>query len=486
MTPDFGIINYGVVLAYLATMLGIGLRFSRRQKTKEDYFLAGRRMPWLPVAMSMFASLTSAMTFMGLPSRAFSENIALIVVCVVSPLLVPVLVLVFYPVYRRHRVTTSYEYIGLRFGPAARYTVSGLFVLARLGWMASVIYAPALALSTATGIPLWLSITLMGVMATAYTVLGGLTAVLWTDVAQFVILVGGALWAAVSLSGSVPDGVAGILHTAAETGRLQVAGLVPSLTGMSIFTVGICFFLQMMQDYGTDQVTVQRMMAIRDDRSVTKAILFNAMTDFVMIALLLFIGLGLFAYYRANPAELGDMKADAVLPHYVATRLPAGIAGLVISAIFAAAMSSMDSGINSLATVIEHDFICPLRRAARDEKHDVRLARLLTLALGAIATSAAFLVQRMEHLVEAYAMVMGLFSAPILALFLLGIVSRRASFAGWLAGAAIAIPATLWLKLGARIHWVYYFPFSFGMTYAVGWLASLPVRREDGCSKRVS
>ena len=461
------------MLVYLAGMIAIGLRFSRRQKTKEDYFLAGRNMPWLPVAMSMFASLTSAMTFMGLPSRAFSENISLIIVCVISPLLVPVLVFVFYPVYRRHRVTTSYEYIGFRFGPRARRTVSGLFVLARLGWMASVIYAPALALSVATGIPLWLSITVMGVMATAYTVLGGLAAVLWTDVAQFVILVGGAVWLAVSLSTAVPGGVEGILRAAADTGRLQVADLVPSLAKMSVFTVGICFFLQMMQDYGTDQVTVQRMMAIRDDRGVTKAILFNAATDFVMIALLLFIGLGLFAYYQANPAELANMKADAVLPHYVATCLPAGIAGLVISAIFAAAMSSMDSGINALATVIEHDFICPLRRAERDEKHDVRLARLLTLALGATATGAAFLVQRMAHLVEAYAMVMGLFSAPILALFLLGMVSRRTSFAGWLVGAALAIPATLWLKLSAQVHWVYYFPFSFGTAYAVGWLASL-------------
>jgi len=128
----FGTINYVILGAYLAGMLAIGLRFARRQHTREDYFLAGRSMPWLPVAMSMFASLTSAITFMGLPATAYRENVALLVVCLVSPLLVPILVFGIYPVYRRLHVTTSYEYIGHRYGEATRGSVSALFVLARL------------------------------------------------------------------------------------------------------------------------------------------------------------------------------------------------------------------------------------------------------------------------------------------------------------------------------------------------------------------
>ncbi len=471
MPVSFGLLNSVILGIYLAAMVLIGLWFMRRQRTTEDYFLASRAMPWLPVAMSMFASLTSAVTFMGLPARAFEENVSLLVVCIVSPLLVPVLVLVLYPAYRRRGVTTSYEFIGLRFGPAGRTAVSLLFVLARLGWMGTVIYAPALALSVATGLPLVLTILLMGGMATLYTALGGLAAVLWTDVVQFVILVAGAFWVAIDLTLRAPDGMMGILHIAREAGLLQIAGGGLSLYEMSGLTVGIAFFLQMLQDYGTDQVTVQRMLAIKKPGGVIKATIFNAATDVVMVALLLFIGLGLFAFYQANPS-LAPANADTVLPHFIMHSLPAGVSGLLISAIFAAAMSSMDSGINSLATVIEHDLIKPFRRLARSEHHDVNQARLLTVALGVLATAMAFSVSRMDNIIEAFSTYMGLFNAPVLALFVLGFVSRKARFSAWCVGVIPAVAATLAIR-HAGIHWVYYFPISFTVCFAIAWLVGL-------------
>ena len=472
ITPGF--LNYAVLFAYLAGMLLIGLRFAGRQKTTEDYFLAGRRMPWLPVAMSMFASVTSAITFMGLPSRAYGENIALVVVCVISPLLAPVLIFGLYPVYRRHRVTTSYEYIGMRFGPGGRYAASAFFLLARLGWLATVVYAPALALSVATGMSQTLAILLMGALATGYTVLGGLAAVLWTDVAQFVILVCGAIWIAVDLVIRVPGGAAGIMEIAAEAGRLHIIDWRINLYEMTGLGVALSFFLSLMQEYGTDQVTVQRMLSVRSNRGVVKATIFNAMTDMVMVSLLLFIGLGLLAYYKAFPEHMSEViKPDSILPFYVITRLPAGISGLIISAIFAAAMSSMDSGINSMATVIEHDFVDSLRDRKRDEKRAVLEARLLTLALGAAATALAFVIGRFEHIIESFATFMSLFSAPVLALFILGMTSKRARLEGWILGAATAISATLLLKIIAQVHWVYYFPCSFAAACAVGWISSL-------------
>ena len=468
---SFGLLNSAILAAYLVGMVLIGVRFSRCQKTTEDYFLAARAMPWLPVAMSMFASLTSAITFMGLPARAYEENIALLMVCLVSPLLVPVLVLVLYPAYRRRGVTTSYEFIGLRFGRGGRTAVAVLFVLARLGWMGAVIYAPALALSVATGLPLALTILLMGVMATLYTVLGGLAAVLWTDVVQFVILVAGACWVAVSLVAGSPDGIAGILRIAGEGGRLHVVGWRLSLFEMSGLAVAVSFFLQMLQDYGTDQVAVQRMLAIRKPSGVARAAIFNAVTDVVMIALLLFIGLGLFAYYQRHPGLAPAGAADSVLPHFIMNSLPAGFSGLLISAIFAAAMSSMDSGINSLATVIEHDLIRPFRRCARSEAQDVRLARGLTLALGTAATVLAFGITRMQNIVEAFATFMGLFNAPVLALFMLGFVSRHVRIGAWYAGVAPAVMATLAARHWIGLHWVYYVPLSFSTCFTVAWLA---------------
>lgn len=248
-----------VMLLYLAAMLGVGLRFAGRQKTTETYFLAGRAMPWTPVALSLYASLTSATTYLVLPSKAYHQNIAIIVAGGASLLVAPFLIHLFYPVYRRLRVTTSYEYLGLRFGSAARWAASLLFVMARLSWMGLVVYAPSLALAVITTWPLWVCILLMGLLATVYTALGGISAVLWTDVVQFVILVGGAVWVAILLSSRTPGGPPGILSHAAASGHLAVFGLWPRLAATTWLSAGLYFFLQMMQDYGTDQVSVQHL-----------------------------------------------------------------------------------------------------------------------------------------------------------------------------------------------------------------------------------
>lgn len=469
----FSPLNYAILFIYLGAMLAIGLCFARRQKTTEEFFLAGRRMPWLIVAMSMYASLTSAVTYMGLPSAAYQENVSLIVVSVISPLVAPFLILLFYPFYRRLNVTTSYEYVGARFGPGARYTASALFLLARLGWIGAVVYAPALALSVATGLPIGISIILMGAVATLYTALGGITADIWTDVVQFAIMIAGAAWLAATLVARVPGGAAGILRVAAETGHLRVLEGRFSFFEMTGAVVAVTFFFQLLQDYGTDQTTVQRLMTIPHSRGVAKAILFNAATDFLVIGLLLFIGIGIFAYGRAFPGALpGDLPGDRVLPHYIMHALPDGVSGLLVTAIFAAAMSSMDSGISSLSKVIVSDFVRPLRRAARSDRHDLNLARGLTFALGAMATGVAFYVASFKHLIQAYTAIISLFSGPVLALFLLGMLTKRGRFPAWLAGCAIAIPATLYIQYVVKVHWVYYFPFAFAVTFLVGWLGS--------------
>lgn len=469
----FSTLNYTILAVYLAAMVGIGVWFARRHKNTEDYFLAGRKMPWLIVGMSMYASLTSAITFMALPATAYNENISFLVVSLVSPLVAPFLVLLFYPFYHRLRVVTSYEYVDRRFGRPARFAVSGLFILARLGWLGTVIYAPALALSTVTSIPLSICILLMGLLATVYTALGGLAADIWTDVVQFVIMIGGAIWLVVTLVNRVPDGAAGIWHLASETGRLHILNLDFNLYAMSGLIVAVAYFFQLMQDYGTDQTTVQRMMAIPTLRGVTKAIFFNAAVDFVIVATLLFIGLGLFAYHTAFPSLLPDgLKNDQILPYYIIHALPDGVSGLLITALFAAAMSSMDSGISCVATVIINDFVKPLRGGHDEDAQDLKLARWLTFGLGVFATGLAFYVSTFEQLIEAYSSIISLFNAPILALFLLGIFSRRVQMGHWLLGTAAGVAANLWVQKLTEVHWIYYFPLSLGLTLVVAGLAS--------------
>jgi solute:Na+ symporter, SSS family len=465
---SFNLIDTVILILYLAAMVGIGFFFAGRQKSAEDFFLAGRRMPWLAVAMSMYASLTSAVTYMGLPGLAYRSNVTLLAVAVVSPLLAPVLIFVFYPVYRKLGITTSYEYIGIRFGPAARKTAAALFLLARLGWMATVIYAPAMALSVATGLPLLTSILTMGLLATLYTVAGGLAAVLWTDVVQFITLIGGAVLVAVFLTNAAPEGLSGILSFAHSHDRLQLDGSI-SLWRMTLTGVAISFFFQMMQDYGTDQVTVQRLLSTKTKGGMAKAILFNAGTDFFIISLLLFIGLGLFAYFQLQPGTLpANIDGDKIFPWFIAHILPTGLSGLLIAAIFAAAMSSMDSGINSMATVVVNDFIGEGRNA-------VHRARAVTAALGLLATGLSiglFFVAGATGIIETFAKFMSLFSAPVLALFLLGLLTKRGSFTAWIPAALLSIAFTGWLQT-TGVSWIWYFPAGFAVSFSGAWLLSL-------------
>lgn len=474
---EFGVLNTAVLVAYMVAMLVIGVFFAGRQRTAEDFFLAGRSLPWLPVAMSMYASVTSASTYLVLPAKAYGENVAMIVASLVSPLVAPLLIFVFYPVYRRMRVTTSYEYIGMRFGPVARQAVAALFVLARLGWLGTVLYAPSLALSVATGWSLAACILLLGVVSTAYTVMGGLSAVVWTDVVQFVILVGGAFWVLGTLVLEVPGGAPAIWSTAKAAGRLQVFDLHLGAGGgpfssvllhMSIWSVALHMALTMCHEYGTDQITVQRLMAVRDDRGVTKVILFNAATDFVLVAVLLFIGLGLLAFYRADPAGMPALAStDGILPHFIRHNLPAGIAGLVVTAILAAAMSSVDSGLNSIATVIDVDLIRPWRRGTVAEVREIAAARWMTVGLGAAATGIAFIMADIQDILDGFTQVTSLFSAPVLSLFFLGVLWKRTSFAAWLGSLGVVPPLMSTVNTATAVNWSWRFPLSFAASVVV-------------------
>lgn len=474
---SFTPLNYGILFVYLAAMFACGVYFAGRQRTTDDYFLAGRNMPWLVVAMSMFASLTSATSYMGFPGRAFDENCSMLMVGVASLLVAPILVFVFYPFYRRLGVTTSFEYVEQRFGPPARFAASGLFLLARLGWLGVVVYSPALAISVVTGVNLYVAIVLMGVLSVAYTAIGGLAAVLWTDLLQFIILVAGAIWIAATLIYAAPDGAAGILADAQAAGKLfnwQVSPLEMSAT-----VILLAYFFNHMQDYGVDQITVQRLMAIRDYRGMAKAAFADAIFNLAILALLLFIGLGLSSYYANAQGRLPEgLSGDKVVPFFIINELPNGVSGLLITALFAAAMSSVDSGVNSLATVVVHDFVRPLRRQVRSEADDLRLARILTVVFGGFAIGAACYAAQQKNILTAALVPLGLFTGPILALFLLGMLTRRGSFRAWCVAAAVAIAVTRWLQVfetadGQSIHFTWYFPCGFLVCLPLSVLLSL-------------
>lgn len=457
MEIHFSALNYAILSIYLLIMLSVGIIFARKNETAEQYFLAGRNMPWLVVAMSMFASLTSAVTFMGIPHLAYVDNVSIFMGVIISPLVAPVLITLFYPVYWRYKVTTSYDYIAIRFGNNARYCVSSLFVLARLGWLGTVIYAPAMALHTATGIPLNMSIALMGTGATLYTLLGGLKAVLWTDVLQFVVLAGGAVWIALSLGNEL--GISNIIQSANEAGKLDIFEWGIDLSKMTATAAMVSYFFIFMQDYGTDQISVQRLISVKSFRGLAKSIVFNSFMDVIINGILLFIGLGLFLKYSGTVLS-GELEDIALLPFYIVTSLPDGISGLIITGIFAAAMSSMDSGLNSVSTVVINDFIKPISSSTISEAKTISNGRLITLGLGICSTAMAFLASRIGHIVEVWSNFMGLFAAPVLAMFLLGLLSKNSKFVDWVIGVLPAIILILLLRRFTTTHWIYLFPIS--------------------------
>lgn len=480
MSHNFGILNWAIVIVYLLAMALIGLLCAGKQKSTEEYFLAGRNMPWLVVAMSMFASLTSASTFMGLPSLAYYSNVAIFFGIILSPVIAPLIIFTFYPFYRKLGITTSYEYILHRYGQSARYAVSSLFILARLGWLGVVVYAPALALSVATGINLWLSVILMGLLATFYTTLGGLRAVLWTDVIQFIILCAGAVWIAISLGNNVNNGYAEIFSIASQAGKFDIFSLKFEWFKMTVASAAFAFFFIFMQDYGVDQITVQRLIAVKSFKGLAKAVIFNSFTDVIINALLLFIGIGLFAYY-SQMHTTPPANSDAMLPYYVITVLPNGISGLIITAIFAAAMSSMDSGINSLSTVIINDFVKPLSKKQASDTHYVKLAKILTLVFGLLTIVMAWIASKHDTIIIAWNTFVSLFNGPVLAIFLLGMLTRKASFVAWVIGTIIAMAAMVYLSYFVKIHWIYNFPICFGTSFVIAFLLSnlFPAKNVD-------
>jgi len=472
---SFGTLNYLVLVGYFVVVFGLALALSGKQKDTSSYFLANRNMPWLAVSLSVVASLLSALTYLGAPAVAYRENAALVLGLPAALLAAPLVIWLFFPIYRRLNLTSIYEYVGARFGSRARYVASFFQILQIQGWMGIALYAPALALSTVTGLNLWTAIVVMGVVATAYTTLGGMAAVIWTDVLQFLILALGAVLIALSLAERVPGGTGQILEMASANDKLPLLEPSFSFTEINGLAVVLCYFITAFNQYGTSQVPVQRLLSVRTLSGMVKALILDHVLEIIIIGLLYFIGLGLFAYFSLFPERLADgIGGDRILPFYILHALPAGLSGLIIAAIFAAAMSTVDSGIHSMSTLILVDFVTPLRKAALEARRSLEVARGLTIALGLVATLAGLLVSQTEGILKAISIVGGYVGAPVTALFLLGILTRRADFWGWLIGTClVTIPMQFYIQNHTDTHWVFFGPIAMVSCFVVSYPFSL-------------
>lgn len=484
---SFGTLNTLVLVAYLLGVTVLALALAGRQRNTESYFLAGRSMPWLAVALSTVASMLSGLTYLGAPAAAYKDNASLMLAGPAALLATPLMIALYFPIYRRLKVTTIYEYVNARFGNRARYAASALAVLQIQGWMGIAHYAPALALSTVTGIDLTRAILLMGLVATAYTCTGGLAAVIWTDVIQFVILTTGAVVVAFSLVDRLPGGLDQFFEIVLTADKLGVTDLGFDLAEATGLAVLLCYFITGF-GYGNNQVVMQRLLAARSLREMTRALLLDRVLEILLAALLYMIGLGIFAYFQVFPEHLAPgVAGDRILPYYIVHALPAGFSGLLIAAVFAAAMSTVDSGIHSSATMIQVDFVTPLKKRPLTQRQSLMLARALTAGLGLLATAAALLVSEGAGILETMSRVGSLTAAPVTGLFLLGVLTRRGHFPAWLAATlGISLPLSIYVQNFVEMHWIFYTPVALLSCLCGSWLFSLLLRSRSNRERDVT
>jgi SSS family transporter len=475
MHTHFTVEAWLIVGAYLAAVSTIGSLFYRKGASASDFFLGGRTMKALPVAISLVAADMSAITYMGTPAWSFSNNLELFWVTVSYLLAAPVVMYVFLPFYMKLRLYTGYEYLERRFDLKTRLVTSGLFLLMRASHVAIAIYAPSIVLSILTGLPLYMSVLVMGVFTTVYTTLGGMKAVIWTDVMQFTILVSGMLavsWLALS---RVPGGIETVYHVASAAGRTHFWNFSFDPRELTAFWPAVLGGGTMvLATLGTDQAYLQRYFSTKSLREGRRAVLTDALVILPVAFLLYLLGDVLYVFYRFNPSHLEGLPSpDAILPFFVLRELGGVFSGLVVASIFASSMAVMSAGINALTTATTVDFYQRWLRPQCEESHYVRVGRLGTVAWGTACTLGALFANRLGPLINAFNKVNALLGGPMLGIFLLGMLTKRAKGTPAVIAAGAALTVVGWLNWATDISFFYHALVGFLITFWLGLLLSM-------------
>jgi SSS family transporter len=478
----FGALNYAVLVAYLAALVAMGVYFSRRERTTDDFFKAGGRVPWWAAGLSIFGTQLSAITFMAIPAKTFATDWRYLWLNAAIVLLAPVIIYLILPFFRRLNVTTAYEYLERRFNLAARLIGSLMFMALHLGRIGIVLFLPSIALNVVTGIDVRICILVMGLLSITYTVLGGIEAVIWTDVLQVVVLLGGAVLCLVLIVAGLPEGAGGLARAAADAGKLDAFDFRFDATQPTFWVVLVGGLAATFISYGSDQTVIQRYLTTRDEASAARGIWTNAVLTVPATLLFFALGTALYVYFARRPDLLNPTieGADAIFPWYIVTRLPAGVAGLLIAGVFAAAMSSLDSSMNSVATAVVTDFYGRFRPTAPDGRR-LRVARGVTVAVGLAGMAFALVMAGWEikSLWDQLSRFIGLFAGGLGGLFLLGILTRRAHGAGAVVGLVASGIAQYAVSRFTPLYLLLYTATGIASCVAIGYLASrvLPARR---------
>jgi SSS family solute:Na+ symporter len=468
-------LDLAIIALYLLGITLFGLRFRKRQRSLRDYFLAGRDIPWWAIALSIVAAETSTLTIISIPGLAYDTNLTFLQVVMGYLVGRIVISFVLLPHYFRGDLYTAYELIERRFGRGLRSMTAGLFLLTRAAAEGVRVYAVSIVVSIALGTGEIASIAIITVLTLIYTFEGGLAAVIWTDVVQTVIYVGGTLVGLTTILHLVPGGWSAIHAAAAGAGKLQVFDFRANFWLPYTFWAGLIGGTAFITaSHGTDQLIVQRLLAARGQKQSAVALLSSGVAILFQFALFLIVGVMLWAYYRVPSAIFG--KPDRIYPTFIVSQMPHGISGLLIAAILAAAMSNLSAALNSLSSSAIMDFVLRLRPQT-DERTRMRLSRLATFYWALVLFGLAVLaLQKVGRVVEVGLQIASVAYGALLGVFLLGVLTRRANQRGAMVGMLVGFSVGLYLWQGTHVPWTWWVPLGTAVTFGIGYAASLLVR----------
>ena len=469
-----------VVLVYLVGITWFGARFRNRQRTLHDYFLGGRRAPWWAIAFSIVSAETSMLTVIGTPALAYGGNLGFLQVVLgylLARLVISVLLL---PHYFRGEMYTAYELMRRRFGERIRRLTAVLFLVLRALAEGVRVFAISIVVSVVLGTGEVASILVIVCLTLFYTFEGGLTAVIWTEVAQMVLYLGGALLSFAVIVSMIPGGWDAVVEAASAAGKLRVFDFQFSPSARFFeqtytFWAGIiggCFLTT--ASHGTEQMMVQRLLAARSEGESRAALFASWVVIFFQFTLFLLIGVMLFVYYRGAGLE-PPQPLDRLYPQFVWEHLPVGVAGLVVAAIVAAAMANLSSALNSLASTTIMDFYRPFAERlgrSRSEAEMLRLARAATLVWGLVLVGIGLLARHWGPVLEAGLSVASMLYGSLLGVFLLGVLTRRVGERAAMAGMSAGFAVMMYVRFGTAIAWTWYVAIGTVVTFAVGAMAA--------------
>lgn len=444
-------VDYLIVIASVVLTVFVGLYFARRQKSADHYFAAGRSIPAWALGISIFATLISSVTFIAYPGAAFSGNWILLVQGLMVPIVLVAMIGFIVPLFRRVIKISTYEYFEKRFGFFARLYTSVAFAFAHFSKMGTVFFLVSLAMAAFMGIDIYLIIIVLGIAIIILTLLGGMEGVIWMDVIQGLLLLGGGLICALVLIFTPEGGPAEVFRVAHEYQKISFAPYTWDFVNTTFIVLVVNGIFYAIQKYGTDQTIVQRYLAAKTDKAAKKAAYMGVFLSVPAWALFMFIGTALFVYYKvqAGGAILPEgVTGEAVFPHFIATQLPIGLRGLIIAALAAAAISSLDSDMNSLAAVTVQDYYLRFRPKASDKKQ-LHVGRWTVVLTGIASVGIALLYAQWggEGVLGVVFGLYAIFSAGIVGIFLLGLFTRRANKQGVTVGIVVTVLFTAYAML---------------------------------------